>query len=249
MLKFIDARCALGRAGVVREGAPHCKEDILELMQRCNIEKAIAFHIMAKEGEMKAGNEQLLKETEGDSRFIRQWCAMPSTFGEFLSVEELFAGMKQHNVTSLRLLPKTCGYSTRPYALGKLMEAAAECHVPVFLNLFEELVTDETYDLCKDYPDVNFIFCNASYRENRFLGPILDQCPNFYLGIGNYVVHGGLKSFCEHYGAERMIFDTGLPTGSATAAVSLVCYAEISDEEKELIAHGNIERLLAGVRL
>ena len=242
MLKFIDARCQLGRRGIVQEGEPVTHEDILELMERCHIEKAVAYHAYAKEAEMDTGNMELVKLTEGDDRFIRQWCAMPSAFGEFMSVEELFAGMKEHNVTSLRLLPKTFGYSLRPYALGKLMAAAAECHVPVFLNL-EEVDIDGLYALCKDYPEVNFVLGNTAYRQNRNFGPILEVCPNLYIATGNYVTHNGIKTFCQTFGAERLVFDTGLPTGSATAAVSLISFAEISGEEKELIAHGNVERL------
>ena len=229
-------------------GEPVTHEDILELMDRCHIEKAIAYHAIAKEGEMAGGNMELVNLTEGDDRFIRQWCAMPSAFGEFMSVEELFAGMKQYHVTSLRLLPKFCGYSLRPYALGKMMAAAADCKVPVFINL-EELDVEGLYTLCKDYPDVNFIVGNTAYRMNREFGPILDTCPNFYVATGNYVSHTGIKTFCDHYGAERLIFDTGLPTGSATAAVSLISFAEISMEEKQLIAAGNIERLLSEVTL
>lgn len=249
MLKFIDARCMLGERYIIREGDPNTKEAIIELMERCHIEKAIAFHAMAKESELPAGNMALIEQTQGDDRFIRQWCALPSYFGEYMSAEDFFDGMKKHNVTSMRLLPKTCGYSLRPYAIGKLMDLAAQCHMPVFINLFEELTTDDSYDLCKTYPEVNFVFGNSGYRENRRLGPVLEQCPNFYLGTGNYVAHCGIKLFCENYGAERLIFDTGLPTGSATAAVSLIGYAEISREEKELIAHGNVERLLGEVRL
>lgn len=249
MLKFIDARCMLGERCVIREGDPNTKEAIVELMDRCHIEKAVAFHAMAKESELPAGNMALIQETQDDDRFIRQWCALPSFFGEYMSAEDFFDGMKKHNVTSMRLLPKTCGYSLRPYAIGKLMDLAAECHVPVFINLFEELATDEVYDLCKTYPHVMFVVGNTGYRENRRFGPILEQCPNFCIGTGNYVSHCGIKLFCEHYGAERLVFDTGLPTGSATAAVSLINYAEISREEKELIAHGNVERLLGEVRL
>ena len=248
MLKFIDARCQVGRRGMFQVGEPVTHEDILELMDRCHIEKAIAYHAIAKEGEMAGGNMELVNLTEGDDRFIRQWCAMPSAFGEFMSVEELFAGMKQYHVTSLRLLPKFCGYSLRPYALGKMMAAAADCKVPVFINL-EELDVEGLYTLCKDYPDVNFIVGNTAYRMNREFGPILDTCPNFYVATGNYVSHTGIKTFCDHYGAERLIFDTGLPTGSATAAVSLISFAEISMEEKQLIAAGNIERLLSEVTL
>ena len=249
MQRFIDARSKLGERCIIREGDPNTREDILELMDRCRIEKAIAFHAMAKESELPAGNMALIEETEGDDRFIRQWCALPSYFGEYLSAEDFFAAMKAHHVTSMRLLPKTCGYSLRPHAIGKLMDLAAQCRMPVFINIFEEIATDDLYDLCRTYPAVSFVAGNSGYRENRRLGPVLEQCPNFYLGTGNYVSHCGIKLFCEHYGAERLIFDTGLPTGSATAAVSLIGYAEISQEEKELIAHGNIEKLLGEVRL
>lgn len=248
-MKFIDARCQLGRRGTFREGEPVTKADILELMDRCDIEKAVAYHSMTKEGDMKVGNALLLEETAGDSRFIRQWAAMPSAFGEFMSPEELVAGMKENHVSSLRLFPRTCGHSLKPYALGKLMAAAADCRIPVFMTYAESGADDALYALLTDYPEVNFVISDVSYREERKMFPILERCKNLYIGTGNYVVHGGVKTMCEYFGAERMIFDTGLPTGSATAAVSLICFAEISEEEKQLIAHGNIERLLAEVKL
>lgn len=248
-MKFLDARIQLGPRCMPREGAPSTTEEILEVMERCDIEKAIAFHAIAKEANMQAGNEELLKITGDNTPFLRQWCAMPSSFGEFLEPEELFRQMKQHNVTSLRLMPKKCNYPMKPYVLGKLMAAAADCHVPVFLTLHEDITPYEIYDLCKDYPDVNFIICRVDYSQNRVIGPIMEQCPNFYLGTSIYVVHNGLKLISDYYGVDRLIFESGLPTGSATAAVSLIHYAEISNEEKELIAHGNMERLLSEVRL
>ena len=157
--------------------------------------------------------------------------------------------MKMHHVSSLRLLPKKCNYPLQPYVLGKLMNAVADCHVPVFLTLHEDIAPNEVYALCKDYPDVNFVICGIDYRQNRILGPILEQCPNFYFGSSIYVVHGGLKLLSDYGYTDRLIFESGLPTGSATAAVSLIHYAEISTEEKELIAHGTMERLLSEVTL
>ena len=247
-MKFFDASCMIGMRGIVKEGEPTTREEILELMERCHIEKAIVCHAMAKEADLPTGNLKLVEETEGDDRFVRQWCVLPHAFGEYLSAEELFAEMKKNDVTSIRLLPKTCGYSLKPHAIGKMMKLAAETKVPVFIDL-GEIATAQVYDLCKDYPETNFVLSNISYRENRWLGPILDTCPNLYLGAGSYLVHNGIKQLCRHYGAERWLFDTGLPTGSATSAVSLICYAEISQEEKELIAHGNVERLLSEVKL
>lgn len=247
-MKFFDANCMIGMRGIVKEGEPTTHEEILELMERCGIEKAIAYHAMAKEADLPTGNRKLLDEIKGDERFVPQWCVLPQTFGEYLSADELFDEMKKNGVSSIRLLPKTCGYSLKPHSIGKLMDNAAQCKMPVFIDL-SEIPTAKIYDLCKDFPEVNFVVSDISYRENRWLGPILDTCPNLYLGVGKFLVHNGIKQLCRHYGAERWLFDTNLPTGSATSAVSLIYYAEISQEEKELIAHGNVERLLAEVKL
>ncbi len=247
-MRFFDASCRLGRPAAFGEGMPWQTEEILELMERCHIDRALAYHIVAKDGEVADGNELLLKEIQGLSQLQPQWCAIPATFEEFLHADALHAAMKENGVKTLRIAPKNYAHSAAPYAMRELMGFAADCRVPVFFD-YGEAPYDEMYDLCHNYPDVNFIVTNTAYTINRWLGPVLDNCDNLYLGTGNYVVHQGLATFCKYYSADRLVFNTNLPTGSATAAVSLVCFADISKEEKELIAHGNIERLLEEVRL
>jgi len=249
MLKFIDASCRLGMPAVPKEGTPYTPEAILEVMDRCHVEQAIAYHYVAQKTSITDGNAELIRITEGNNRFLRQWCVMPSHFDEFPAPEELAKQMKENNVTSLRMCPKSGNFSLRPYAAGKLMDMAAQCHVPIFMDLESEVEPTEVYTLCKDYPEVNFVFCRPSYGLNRILAGVFDTCPNCYLDAGNYLVHGGIKLFCQHYSAEKLIFATGLPESSASSAVSLICYADISREEKELIASGNIQRLLDGVTL
>jgi predicted TIM-barrel fold metal-dependent hydrolase len=46
-----------------------------------------------------------------------------------------------------------------------------------------------------------------------------------------------------------MVFGTGMPVYSGGAAVSMINYARISEKEKRLIAHENMESLMEGVRL
>lgn len=249
MLKFIDARCRLGMPAVPKEGTPYTTDEILEVMDRCHIEKAIAYHHVAQKAAVEYGNSELVRMTEGETRFLRQWCVIPSHLGEFPEPAELAKQMKENHVTSLRLSPKTAGFSLRPYASGKLMDMAADCHVPIFLDMESEIDPQDMYTLCRDYPDVNFVFCKPAYGWNRVLAGVFDTCPNCYLGAGNYLVHGGIQLHCKYYGAERLVFDTGLPESSASSAVSLICYADISQEEKELIASGNIQRLLDAVKL
>lgn len=248
MLRFVDAKCMIGRRNAPREGSPVIREDFLEIMDRCHIEKAVAHHAMAVEYDMMDGNHTLVEETAGSDRFLRQWCVMPKTFDEFLTPAELVAEMKKKDVKSVRLQPKTSAYSLYPYAIGELMEAMAECRVPVFMDAGES-TWDGIYQLCTDYPHNTIVITSPGYRCARQLAPVLAACPNLRVGISNYVVHGGIATVCRHFGAERLLFESGMPVSSAAAAVSLVHYADISREEKAMIAAGNLESLLSEVTL
>lgn len=247
-MRFIDASCRLGRPAAIHEGAPWQTEELLQIMERCHIDSAHAYHIVAKDGEVADGNELAVEEAKKHDRLRPQWCVLPATFDEFFHADALCGKMKAAGVSTMRIAPQSYGHSAQPYAMGELMDFAADCHVPVFFD-YGEAAGDKMYELCSAYPYVKFVVTNTAYGLNRWLGPVLDVCPNLYVGTGNYVVHQGLQAFCAYYSAERLIFNTNLPTGSAAAAVSLVSFADISREEKELIAHGNMERLLSEVRL
>ena len=247
MLQFIDAGCKLGMPAV--PGAqPWQTEQILELMDRCRIEKAIAYHEVAIQGEVQPGNLLMAEEAAKNDRFLPQWCVLPHAFGEFMDAAALNSAMKANGVTSLRIAPQTFHHTMERHCMGELMDMAAQCHVPVFFS-YAQAQGDGMYDLCTTYPEVNFVVTETAYALNRWLGPVLDSCDNLYVGTGNYVVHRGLKTFADYYGAEKLIFTTGLPAGSATAAVSLIALSELSNEQKALVSRGNIERLLSRVQL
>ncbi len=247
MLKFIDADCHLGMPAVPGD-KPWQTEKILELMDRCRIEKAIACHEVALQGEMMPGNLLMAEEAAKNDRFLPQWCIMPNAFGEFMEPEELNRAMKTHGVSTLRIAPKTFKHTMQRQSMGKFMDMAAQCRIQVFFS-YDQAIGDELYDLCSTYPDVTFVVTDTAYALNRWLGPVLDNCRNLYVATGNYVVHRGLKTFCDYYGAEKLLFTTGVPNGSATAAVSLIALSELSMEQKEQIAYGNIQNLLSQVQL
>lgn len=247
-MRFVDASCRLGRPAAPKEDMPWETEKILQLMDHCHIDTAYAYHVVATTGETADGNELLMEEIAATEKLQPQWCVLPAAYDEFFSPERLHEKMKAGGVKTLRIAPRTFSHSAAPYAMGQLMDLAADCHVPVFFD-YGEAPGDEMYALCSAYPRVNFVVTNTAYGLNRFLGPVLDVCDNLYVGTGNYVVHNGLQNFCKYYSADRLIFNTNLPTASATAAVSLVCLADLSREEKEKIACGNFERLLSEVRL
>lgn len=248
MIKFIDANCMIGPRQLVREGALKSTQEILSLMEELGIFKAIAYHGVCKEADLMLGNQLLIQESH-DENFIMQWGVMPDIWGGFYCIEDLAEEMKLHNIRCVRLFPKTYQYSLEPYVSGELLTFLVSHKIPVFINLSELNSWEELYKLCMSYPDGIFVLCETSYDGLRSLVPIMEHCHNLFLETSTLSMHQSIRDFCFHFGAQRLIFGSGVPTHSMAAAVSLIRYADITQKEKELIASKNIERLLKEVAL
>ena len=246
MLKFIDANCMIGRRISPQKGAATTTEEFIEIMDRCGIEKALAYHAVAKESIMEIGN-QLLEEEPAD-RFMKQWVVMPGEYGEFMPEEKLLSLMKEKDVRSVRMFPGLFLYSVRPYASGKLIHALTEAKVTIFIDK-RKMSWDDVYTLLTSYPETRFILCSYTYRELRQLFPLLGACKNLMIDTANLFLHNGVKEYCRLFGAERLVFGTAMPDGAPSNIVPLLSYADISMEEKQMIASGNILRLLEEVSL
>ena len=248
MLKFFDARVFVGRRGNVPPGSAANTKEVMAILSQCGIEKAVCCHSVSVEGDPFEGNGLLSGELRGTSGMARQWVAMPDTLGDFPKPDALLAMMKSANVTSLRLLPKTLCHSLLPYTAKPLMDALCACRIPVFLDL-AETNWDQLYAFCSDFPENPVVLTEPDYRGIRYIDPMLAVCKNLFIGTSNLVAFEALPRLCKKHGAKRFLFESGTPRHSAASSVSNVLYAEISDEEKALIAGENLHALLGEVSL
>ena len=248
MLKLIDANCRIGTGPVIREGSLKDTAQILGLMDDFNVEKAVVYHSAAMYSDPVLGNELLLQETAGQPRFLRQWAVTPALWDLYPQPEEWVSQMLKNGVCSVRLFPAQYGHSLKRYAAGRLFDALAAAGLPAFIA-FDQLGSwDALYGLCSEYPANTFVLCSPGYRCLRWLVPIMDVCPNLYVETSNFFMHDGLTLFCKHMGATRLLFGSGVPEASLAAAASQLCLSDLAEEQKELIAFGNITRLLAEVK-
>jgi len=63
------------------------------------------------------------------------------------------------------------------------------------------------------------------------------------LETATYCGHREVENVCARFGADRLVFGTGLPFRDPGAAISRITYAQISDHEKTLIAGETLRRL------
>jgi predicted TIM-barrel fold metal-dependent hydrolase len=62
--------------------------------------------------------------------------------------------------------------------------------------------------------------------------------------ISGYQPHRAIEEIAQRFGARRLLFGSGLPVFEPGSAVAMVTYAELPQDQKQMIAGGNLESLL-----
>ncbi len=246
MLSFFDCNCMLGRFGIPQPGSYFTVEELIQEMDYFGIDQALVYHSLAKEYSPTFGNKSLLEEIQGRDRLHACWVVLPHHTGEMPSPRRLVEEMREHNVRAVRLFPGADHqrFSLSDWSLGELYEALEEHRIPIFIG-YDQINWDRVHDLCQAHPNLPLILNEVRYEENRHLYPFFESFDNLFIDIAWYPVHRGIEAICQRFGAKRLLFGTRAPVFTPGPALAMINYAEISPQEKEQIAGGNLRRLLA----
>jgi hypothetical protein len=239
---FFDCNAQIGRYSVKHPEAFTTADELVREMEYCGITEALAYHSMAKEYAPAVGNQMLLDEIQGKP--IRPcWLVMPHHTGEMPAPDELLAQMKQHGVRALRAFPAAQQFRLSEWCAGDLLSIVEENRIPFFLDM-DQTSWEDVARVLKHHPGLNLILLRTSYRIDRMVYPLFEKYEGLRIEAATYQVASGIEEICRRFGAKRLLFGTGLPYTEAGPSIAQITYAEISDEEKQMIAGGNLERLL-----
>lgn len=242
-LDFFDSNCQIGRSGVPLDGAPTNPVEVMERVKPVGISRALVYSALAKELHPCEGNSKLLQEIKGFP-FIGCWVALPTSTGEIGTPRQFVEEMRKHGIGAVRLFPNLHSYCIQPWCIGPLFEVLEANNVPVFVEVAQTSF-DHIAAALADFPKLRLILLRPAYRLDRYLYPLMERYENLCVDTSNYVASGGIEAVCSRFGSRRLIFGTDLPHFEPGAAVSSITYADISDAEKQAIAGGNLENLLA----
>ena len=211
-------------------------ENQLGLMERYHISQALCSGGFCVNGDLGYGNETISKWAENHSNILPVFTAVPESFTPF------------DGAKAVRIYPKDMVFPLSKLHMADICACAAERELPILLSLSQIDIRD-LIGLLPDFPDVNFILTEVYYRNYRNLLPLMNACKNLYIETSFLKTFGSLEFLCRELasrgrsGAGRLVFGTGSPYYDAGAAISMLLGAEITQAEKELIAHGNIRSL------
>jgi uncharacterized protein len=221
--------------------------DLLSHMNRLGIDRVVAWHTAARENHPMAGNEQMLRELEATDtadRIVPSFIITRSIIDEHGEMERLLDLVKKHNIKAFHFFPEKSGSSLNDIA--PLIRTILPFNPVLFLDSFENL-GDDIESLLKfsaDFPRVNIIFTNAMWGHLGKLYKLMEARPNILVDTSLLHVYKANEYIIRKFGAERLIFGTGYKSNNG-ASIAALAHAEITPEHARMIAHGNLERLLA----
>jgi predicted TIM-barrel fold metal-dependent hydrolase len=253
MLGFYDCNAAIGRWKHPPLGGYETATELLAIQDYLAVDRAIVYHAQAHELHPVVGNALLMEELAGHGRLLPSWVIFPHFTGEMPEPRKMVGEMLEQGVRVARLMPGLGGhrFSLEPWCAGPLLEELAAHRLPVLIDFMFFRRDDPDwrllYDLCQHYRALPIIMTGWSGLASRSFYPLCQACPNLYLDTSRYALYRGLEAFCREVGARQLLYGSGLPHRAPGAALTTVTHAFISDEEKALIASGNLERLLGEV--
>ncbi len=249
-LDFFDCNCFFGRTAVPNPNSFSSRDDLVSKMDKYGISRALAYHSVARDHAPSEGNEILEKEIADEPRLEPVWVVMPHHTGEFPEPGRLLKLMKQKNVRAVRIYPSSAkqSFSLKEYSAGPLLSMLEEAGIPLFTDI-DEIGWDNIDMLLEGHPRLPVILCNTGYRGDRYLYPLMHTYENLYIETSRFLSHLGIEALCRKVGSKRILFGSGMPFYTGAGAVFYIENLMLDESERRLIASGNLNAILNGVKL
>jgi predicted TIM-barrel fold metal-dependent hydrolase len=251
-IEFIDSNCMLGQwkknAGICFYEA----DDLISFMDKSNISRCLVFHSLSKYSDIQTGNNILLKEIRSHDRLIPCAVAIPHYSGEFPCPEEFVKYLADNNIKAVRIFPAFHGISLYTWMWEDLFSELELRRIPIFIDFSikhwsEEINWEQINNLCLAFPSLPVILVRMGVKSDRYIYPLFEKHKNLYIETSYYLVNNGIGKIVRSFDAGRLIFGTGMPIYSPNPPVAMVSLADISEDEKKMIAGKNLINLLEGV--
>lgn len=218
--------------------------DLLQHMDYLGVDRSLVWHTLARDLNPTTGNKMLLEELSDSARLIPAFVTAPADVYENGALDFLRSAFTEKGLKALRIFPATSRFSLG--LLERLLEETAEFEPVIFWN-FKDTTgrTDkiELANIAKKFPKINFVLTELMWGQFSDAVDLMWRAENIHIDTSWLHMRDTIELLCDEFGAKRVLFGLGFKSHYG-AAVADLAHARINDEERELIAHGNAERLL-----
>ena len=246
-LMFFDCNCIFGRRRDRKINEPFLLRDLKNDMVHFGIRKALVVHAASRDYNPSIGNMDILSITNKDENLFAVWAILPEATGELPNITIFLEQFFKKKIKAIIAFPKLHKFSLSEWSIGHMLKAFEEKNIPLLLP-FSETSWDDIYLLCKRYPSLPLIITGIDYRQLRYLLQLWQLYKNLYIDTSWLSINGIFEYLYKKGYVQNLLFGTNYPVYSPGAAVTMITYADISEENKSKIAGKNLLNLLDKIK-
>jgi hypothetical protein len=252
MIEWFDCHAEYGRRRIPSPLQVPTAADLVNLYDQIGIQRALVVHSAMYEQHPAVGNALNIAETRGLSTLMPTWAILPPQTVELGGVAEFIESMSQAGVRALWAFPTS--YLLNGITFGPLFDAMVLRRIPLLVNMDLLGATPGNWAaltaLLTEFPDLRVIITLPTYLGfDRYFRPLIECFRGVHITTSRYLLEGGVKSFCEHYGSRRLLFSSGFPDVQPGGSMLALLHAGLNEEDLTNIAGGNLFRLLGEVEI
>ena len=246
-LIYFDSNVCIGKRGPKDSREIWKSEDILKALDHAGIAGALVYTGWARDYAPVYGNERLYEELKNNPRFYGCYVIAPGYTGSFLKPDEFIADLKAKGAVAAKMFPATHCFSPTETVMGEYYAELEKAGIPLLIDK-AQIQWPDMDSILSNHPKLNVLIQGASWSEFHNVAAYMKKYKNLYTDLSQMQANFAVEIIAKEFGADRVCMGSGLPLMCPGAARSFIDYADISEEEKQLMAGGNLARL-CGVSL
>ncbi len=265
-MKFFDCNVMIGQTIVPTPNAILDPKTLLDEMDRLEIDRALFFHYSSmEESEQKNDMNRLTLEAARHSdRLVPTWVLSTAVTRMGEKLEDQIDRMLDSGFKVARVFPDEGGsagpLSLKLYMLENLYARMNQRRIPLMIpdeylhgqptlsSAPPEATYDDIESICRSFPDLPVVVLQPAYNSQQVLLTLAQRHKNFYFSMPIYGLFRELENTARTIGADRILFGSNMPVYDPSLGIGMILYADMDDRDKQLIAGGNLTRLLESVR-
>ena len=242
-LSFFDANAhfGCGAQAIPEFAAP---ADRLAHMDRLGIERALTWHLAARDMDPVWGNRKLiddLRAAKARERLIPAFVIAPTMLDRPGVIRDLKLAMQREQVRALRIFPGTLRHTLSQ--IEPVIRTLAPLKPVLFLDSRDGVNPVELLALAEKFPQMPMVYMQVMWGSVISLLDLMRRRKNIIAETSWLHTAGTIELIVREFGAERLIFGTGFKTHNGASLAGLA-YADINPRARALITHGNLDKLL-----
>ncbi|MEG2435111.1 MAG: amidohydrolase family protein [Ruthenibacterium sp.] len=241
---YIDVNAAFGRSSFREAEIPYTQEQLVADMHYYRIHAALLSPLSALSYSYISGNRELHELTKSAPRLFS--IPVVAAYAPFESGEGVayYERLFREGAKGFCVAPTAFNEPFTPFYYGEMMHFLASHNLPVVVRTSQAKIEDVAA-MAAAFPNVRFLLLGTNWSENRKLYRAMVTLQNLYMDIGCNQANE-LVRLCKEQGfINRVLFGSDYPNRVPGALKTLVEYADITEEEKDMVAHGNACRLFS----